>query len=1322
VVPIGMFGRTKSANNAANKKNSKKSDLDLRLELVEGGGDALMHTPSVAADLATGMAQGDAARAQRLREQLRIIDAELAETKAKLIRFRLMRGPSGKRFVCDDDCIVGGCGEEFAEEDGILCSSGCQLFLCHKCFGATVVMNECQQGGRYDAPIESGAGGGMMSAQGSLPCPNYPQSCSCAHIPIAEIQRALLHTSNRGEDGPFEDLESPGLSPHKVFLMARRRQAETKLSGGAGDGASPRLRESTLVRTVTEARQFSSALEGVVGLSYTTSNFRSGARAALADKVDELEQLRYELEQLPDSATSIPAGQLRRCVQCCGEFTMFEGAQCVAMRHNHFLCNVCFGEYLMKACARGGVFEQALTNSDGMVVSPAGKLPCPFFSGNPRQQLAINPVSSQAAAAAAAEARAAAAAEVTSVENPLATGKLPELDCHCGVVELGSIERVLMDPRNTSASFWRERKANESIETQAASSGVSVNDQAASGPWSWGVELLARGWTPSSVHETARLRVNVEAEQQEEQRRAGLLSPKEPGEVDALADLYLAVANALTHGASIQCPGCGVQAMKDDACIHMDSCPCRTHWCFLCRRISGDEPGQCPRGPDAGGCDGISYYLERHDGWGDFAIAKNGETPGAGAREEFLRRRQAYYVRQVMEATDPELWRLLQSKSPKLLDDVPTPGRRIPWDRDELSSAEFPLFGSNVGQEDISELVSTDTAVDTVAAANFQQHYRDEMDAEQRREQAARRRRRVKTMQALGAAATIALLTAWVNLTDFENPLSFVDPPIAPGLWSLQNDTAAVSADSLSPSVEAHCTRNIAATMAVPCQCGWPCDLMFWVPALELLAGFLLVSLAICLDLHDFRGDAPLILCLLSVAVCVTGWPLFTGPLSHWFVAYILNPVFLSMGASMFAMLSVLCIIDADDDLDDSCVESMLCCAGFVGFFGYVGLTYHARDLYEGAPVSWNLEEEASSDDDDLVELALYQCTAACVALRWTVGAVGVAGCFSLPIVIVADWDENWKPSSTMGVIKIPLFLLLFVVVGFWPLAIEADVWMASVWLYFALCVSQMFTWLASCRALEIMLRGCDWWDAFEDYRLAVPFAFLPLLLECGMLYLFRSSVPDYEGESSSFATLVHVQISFWLFFALFLEVTVFEDEDGPGAWMVFVAICVYACNADAMQRAWFCVLFMFVFSSWTGLLGIVAHELAGEDAAPRWWRRLFGRCAPCLFCVWLIIQNGLMGWTYMRSAPDDMPTVYSIQGASNAQLNGQYHLRVDLLDGVAAETECPHAWYTSHYILPPACPPARLPACLPTAFDHTHCPISFEPVSSPPSIVASAR
>lgn len=45
--------------------------MEERLELVEGSGDELVHTPSVAADLASGMSDAEAAKGQRLREQVR---------------------------------------------------------------------------------------------------------------------------------------------------------------------------------------------------------------------------------------------------------------------------------------------------------------------------------------------------------------------------------------------------------------------------------------------------------------------------------------------------------------------------------------------------------------------------------------------------------------------------------------------------------------------------------------------------------------------------------------------------------------------------------------------------------------------------------------------------------------------------------------------------------------------------------------------------------------------------------------------------------------------------------------------------------------------------------------------------------------------------------------------------------------------------------------------------------------------------------------------------------------------------------------------------
>jgi hypothetical protein len=109
--------------------------------------------------------------------------------KAEIVRSSLLREPGKQRFVCDGDAIVGGCGEEFSEQDGVMCD-GCQLFLCFKCFGATVIANECSVGGRYDAEIGA-------SPSGSLPCPLFPQSCDCGHIPLVKIQRSLLHRSNR---------------------------------------------------------------------------------------------------------------------------------------------------------------------------------------------------------------------------------------------------------------------------------------------------------------------------------------------------------------------------------------------------------------------------------------------------------------------------------------------------------------------------------------------------------------------------------------------------------------------------------------------------------------------------------------------------------------------------------------------------------------------------------------------------------------------------------------------------------------------------------------------------------------------------------------------------------------------------------------------------------------------------------------------------------------------------------------------------------------------------------------------------------------------
>jgi hypothetical protein len=225
----------------------------------------LVRTPSVQRDIEAAAAAEPglrlsrvhhrAARAQFMRARRRAVEARVAELQWQVQRAALLRGPSGRNFECDADCIVGGCGEMFAEEEGVRCGSGggegCGLFLCFACFGSTVVKNECQVGGRFDSEVRgqgqgdgdgaaaSGTAPSPLSAAGSLPCPLFPQSCSCGHIPLHVIQRAMLHRMNRGQDGEAEDIHSSGHSPHKTFLLARRRWAEAQVEGVRAACAEP---------------------------------------------------------------------------------------------------------------------------------------------------------------------------------------------------------------------------------------------------------------------------------------------------------------------------------------------------------------------------------------------------------------------------------------------------------------------------------------------------------------------------------------------------------------------------------------------------------------------------------------------------------------------------------------------------------------------------------------------------------------------------------------------------------------------------------------------------------------------------------------------------------------------------------------------------------------------------------------------------------------------------------------------------------------------------------------------------------------------------
>ena len=169
-----------------------------------------------------------------------------------------------------------------------------------------------------------------------------------------------------------------------------------------------------------------------------------------------------------------------------------------------------------------------------------------------------------------------------------------------------------------------------------------------------------------------------------------------------LDTLRRTIEAALAAGATVLCPKCGTTTEKNDACMHM-TCHCGASFCYCCGRPSSrsgrpiDGEGivgrsHCPRNPGGNelGCDATACYLEGNRGWDCWAIGT--ETKGEGARNEFHRRRMAYFLRCVAEQTDPELWSEFIAANPTMLDNTPTALRKIDWA--EIAVAEMPLFGN----------------------------------------------------------------------------------------------------------------------------------------------------------------------------------------------------------------------------------------------------------------------------------------------------------------------------------------------------------------------------------------------------------------------------------------------------------------------------------------------------------------------------------------------------------------------------------------------------------------------------------------------------
>lgn len=81
-------------------------------------------------------------------------------------------------------------------------------------------------------------------------------------------------------------------------------------------------------------------------------------------------------------------------------------------------------------------------------------------------------------------------------------------------------------------------------------------------------------------------RVLAERQRAEAQEQERLLKERRENE-SALDRLRRVVEEMAAAGATIRCPHCNRPAIKNDACMHMDTCPCRGVWCYCCGRALG---------------------------------------------------------------------------------------------------------------------------------------------------------------------------------------------------------------------------------------------------------------------------------------------------------------------------------------------------------------------------------------------------------------------------------------------------------------------------------------------------------------------------------------------------------------------------------------------------------------------------------------------------------------------------------------------------------------------------------------------------------------
>eukprot|EP01052_Picozoa_sp_SAG31_P040215 SAG31_NODE_5772_length_2334_cov_1.884116_1_plen_761_part_01 len=171
-------------------------------------------------------------------------------------------------------------------------------------------------------------------------------------------------------------------------------------------------------------------------------------------------------------------------------------------------------------------------------------------------------------------------------------------------------------------------------------------------------------------------------ERHEDEMRQARAAQQQQDADNHVAAAERVVALALTLGGFVRCPYCTVGRIKDNACMHMDSCPCRGgRFCYAC----GGTQSECRNGS---GCDSRSIYLENHPGYGG-----DGET----ALQEFHHRRTKAILQLAKQLLDRDDWDRLRQHRPQMLLGIDVAGRIVDLDWDDTAAPEdlLPTFGGS---------------------------------------------------------------------------------------------------------------------------------------------------------------------------------------------------------------------------------------------------------------------------------------------------------------------------------------------------------------------------------------------------------------------------------------------------------------------------------------------------------------------------------------------------------------------------------------------------------------------------------------------------